>query len=347
MECYCIAMHHEVEKKKAVQADFDSAGLRVQFYDGVNGREPLSKEHEALLSVYGKTVGHPSVVGCSLSHYTLWSQLSKRTTPPKYTLICESDVTFSSDFVDRLDNCLAETDAPFDVLYVGNKNFFPDDQGLFRRLCAMLLFGNKPRTKQISETRYLPDITLATHCYIVTPEGINKLLTNLKYKLGEHVDQLMLRAGGSLQLQAVFPPLAHQRSPETSASNIASSDTFPVSLNYAMNKEMPNGFSASYYMNCPIAEIWGFPLNFWTAVFLIIGIIALWYGVPLWYLFIGFIICVSLDVVAAWVMGLNTSQKKMYLISTLFTLLLPTLAFASYFETQDIIDEDTLYHNSL
>ena len=346
MECYCIAMQHEVDKKKAVQADFDAAHLEVTFYDGINGREPLTKEHQELLSVYGKTVGHPSVVGCSLSHYTLWSQLAKRQAPPKYTLICESDVTISADFVERLDACLDETSAPFDVLYVGNKNFFPDDQSVFRRLCAMLLFGNKPRTKQISETRYIPDITLATHCYLVTPTGIDKLLTALKHKLGEHVDQLMLRAGGELRLQAVFPPLAHQRSAEVSASNIASSDTFPVSLNYAMNKEMSNGFSASYYMNCPIAEIWGFPLNFWTAVFLIIGIIALWYGVPLWYLFLGFIVCVSLDVIAAWVMGLNTSQKKMYLISTLFTLLLPTLIFASYHETQDIIDEDALYNDT-
>lgn len=330
----------KLKKKKLVEADFQAAGLNVTFYDGINGREPLSKEHEDLLSVYGKTVGHPSVVGCSLSHYTLWRELTKRERPPQYTLICESDVTFPPDFVERLDACLHESSTPFDVLYVGNKNFFPDDQSIFRRLCAMLLFGNKPRTKQISPTRYIPDITLATHCYIVTPTGLEKLLTALKYKLGEHVDQLMLRAGGALQLQAVFPPLAHQRSPEISASNIASSDTFPVTLNHAMNKEMPNGFSASYYMNCPIAEIWGFPLNFWTAVFLIIGIIALWYGLPLWYLFIGFIICVSLDVIAASVMGLNTTQKKMYLVSTLFTLLLPTLLFASYHETQNIIDDE-------
>lgn len=333
MESYCIAMQHEMVKKRQVTADFTAAGMSVSFFDGVNGREPLSKENENLLSLYGKAMGHPSVVGCSLSHYLLWCELAERKNPPAYTLICESDVTFGKDFKQELDECLAETDEPFDVLYVGNKNFFPDDCSLFRRLCAMLIFGNKPRTKRISETRYIPDISLATHCYIVTPEGIRRLLEGLKNKLGEHVDHLMLRVS-NLRLQAVFPPLAEQRSIEVSASNIASSDTFPVSLNHALNVDIKHGFSASYYMNCPIAEVWGFPLNLWTAVFLIVGVIALLFDVPLTHIILGFIICVLLDVVAAHIMGLNSNQKKIYLLSSLFTLILPTLLYSSYVETE-------------
>lgn len=333
MESYCIAMQHETAKKREVAADFEAAGMSVSFFDGVNGREPLSKENEKLLSLYGKAMGHPSVIGCSLSHYLLWCELSQRTDPPPYTLICESDVTFASDFQQKVHECLEETDEPFDVLYVGNKNFFPDDRSLFRRLCAMLIFGNKPRTKRISQTRFIPDISLATHCYIVTPEGIKRLLEGLKNRLGEHVDHLMLRVS-DLRLQAVFPPLAEQRDIQVSASNIASSDTFPVSLNHALNVDIKNGFSASYYMNCPIAEVWGFPLNLWTAVFLIVGIIALLLKVPLAYIILAFIICVLLDILAAQIMGLHSNQKKIYLVSTLFTLMLPTLLYSSYVETE-------------
>lgn len=334
MDNYCIAMESESEKKRQVKADFDAAGLKVKFFDGVNGREPLSKENEQLLSLYGKAFGHPSVVGCALSHYRLWCEISERTDAAPYSLICESDVTFAPDFKEKIESCLAETDESFDILYAGSKNFCPEDRSIFRRLCNIFLYGNRqPQTKRISETRYIPDMTFATHCYIVTQEGAKKLIEGLRSRLGEHVDHLMLRVDG-LRIQAVYPPLAEQRSLETSASNIATTNTFPISLNHAMNVDIKNGFSASYYMNCPVAEIWGFPINFWTLAFLIVGLIALLCDIPLIYIIFAFIASVLLDIVAAKVMHLNSSQKKLYLVSALFMTLLPTLLYTAYTETE-------------
>lgn len=310
METYCIAMQRETLQRQRVQQMFDDQDIPFRFFDAVDGRAGICKEYTNLLHPLARSFGHPSVVGCGLSHYLLWQHLhaiaTARGDDKAQFMICESDVLIPDSFKSRLQDCLQETASDFDVLLVGNRNFTPNDYSWGRKVCNVLFCGNKTCI-QLSATRYQPDIALALHCYIVSVKGLERLLKSVSSKLGWHIDHL-LQNSHNLRIQAVYPPLASQCN--VVHSSIADKTTFPVTLNYLLDQPVENGFSLSYWMNCPIGQIGGVPLNLWILLFLFVALVLCLCQVSTTSIILGFLTLACMDI--GWSLSLNGTSNHAY-----------------------------------
>lgn len=320
-ETFCIALDREVERKRLISEDFEREGMDVTFFRAIDGRAPLSAEHRAMLNPVLYRVAHPSVLGCALSHMDLWHHLQTR--PGNLFLVFESDARLESNFKDHLQQCLNETDEPFDVLFIGNKDFDPLNNTIVRKAYAKLIYSGK-KVQRLSRTRYIPDVTLGAHAYVVTKAGAAKLLEKAKEKMGQHIDLVMQNIRG-IMVQSVYPSLVAQRGDDTSMTSIRH---FPRSLNTIMNKKRENSFTFMYYMSCPVAQICGQPINGWTAVFVALGLTILVNKSPLVLVFALLIFLFLLDtVVMMWSFDAEPDMDAYYFAWISFLILLPTIFY--------------------
>lgn len=322
MKSFCIAMEHETARRAFVEREFAQCGMDVEFFTGVDGRKSLTKEQRSYLSIFARYFGHPSVVGCGMSHVMLWEKIL-RITDEELFFICESDVKLEDSFSKRLQDCMQETDEPFDVLFVGNKNFYPDDKSLARKVFASMLFSGK--MKQLSATRFVPDISMATHAYIITKEGARKLLEKVRGRIGEHIDFLIQHVGG-MQLQSVYPPLARQQTCTSQGSSMFSKHKFPQTFNHIMDTGHEDGFTPTYWLSCPVAQVFDQPINFWTLIYLIIGVLCAYFSIPILFILVILIAVVLGDtLIMQSGFKLHSSQDPAYILWVITILILPTL----------------------
>lgn len=317
-QTYCIAMQKEKEQRQRVQCMFDKQNIPFAFFDGIDGRNELSHEYMALLHPMARLFGHPSVIGCALSHFLLWKTLQGKK-ECDYFLICESDIEIPVSFTDKLQACLEESTNDFDILLIGNRNFDPADSSWVRKSCNRLFCGNKIG-RQLSTSRYIPDIALATHCYMVNGKGLNRLIDYVSSKLGWHIDHI-IQNSQSLRIEAVYPPLASQYSGMT--SSIAETGEFPATLNYLFDTPIENGFSLSYWLNCPIAQICGIPLNLWTLIFICCALIILFCQIPVISVLVFCVTIISVDYICASILTNATSYKCSQLMTVFSVLSIP------------------------
>jgi len=321
---FCIAMSSETERRAHVTEQFEKAGLQLDFFDAIDGRKEIPPNVALHLNEYGRLVGHPSVIGCALSHLALWQQILDE--PGELFFVCESDVELVDNFKSKLKSCLAETDEPFDILYVGSRYFDPSNKSLMRSMYSRYMFRND-MTRKISSTRYFPDFALASHAYLITKEGARQYLKALSGNVGLQIDFLMQMVRG-VRAQAVWPPLAKQHEELNEKSSMFSSASFPQCVNLSCNKSNENEFSPSYWLSCPIAAIGNQPINFWTSIFLALGTIFLYGGLSILLIVAivvflimldAYITMVALDKIPAfdfanlaWVMGLVITPTLIY-----------------------------------
>lgn len=306
IKTYCIAMERETNQRSRVSVMFAQQQVPFEFFDGIDGRAPLTETQTKALHPLARWIGHPSVIGCGLSHFTLWQNLLQQNDDDDTLyMICESDVVLCKDFPQKLRACLAEAPIDFDILFVGNRNFSPSRM-TSNNILFNILFGSNKECRRLSQSRYQPDICLTTHCYIVTRHGLAALIAATDSKLGWHIDHLVQNS--SVRVEAVFPPLAEQNDQEQ--SSIADKNQFPVSLNHYLDVPVENGFSAAYWMNCPIGQVGSIPLNFWVLFVLLVVLLLCFVQVP-WISIVAVLGAVCLFDVG-WVCSKSNLTKRTY-----------------------------------
>lgn len=141
---------------------FADRGIDVQFFHGINAPK---------LGIHTKNPylvdGPPSpgqepfnigskVVGCWLSHRSLWAALLLL--PDEHFLVLEDDAIFPEDWQQRFNKAMSDAPPDFDVLYIGS-------------CCAM----DKPRTLvqgEVWDVRY----PFCTHGYVVAKKALPVLI---------------------------------------------------------------------------------------------------------------------------------------------------------------------------
>jgi GR25 family glycosyltransferase involved in LPS biosynthesis len=245
-------------------------GLNPILFPGIRGSscspELIQKHFSPMYQVFGPK----SAIGCALSHLYIWKTFLK--TDKKYAIIFEDDIILNGvqpKLSDSIDHYLSHTPEDFDILYLGCFGS-ENSPNFFTRI--MSLFGISSEEVDINYYIKKPNVALASHAYVVSREGANKLISELDGKIYNHIDFCIqeLYSKGLINKYVTKPRLIYQSSTDNSPStNVIT--TYPVLINRMLgNFYVDKHVRWSYITTLSVARIGPFHI---TVSIILIGII--------------------------------------------------------------------------
>lgn len=223
---YIINLKHRTDRWANINNDFKDTVVmdNVCRWDAVYGKELTDDKIKSVTTYKGYHCCSPSMIGCWLSHYTLWKHIvdNKETD----VLVLEDDaypVYKGSEFNNKLAEFWQEVSLNFasdvDMIYFGcfgscdnsvvQKNFFQ-------------LYGGK-ENKKISRHIVRPGFPLGAHAYMLSYKGAQKLIDSNKFnKVDYHIDHHLANYFASntdFNVYAFYPALIRQYSDSNYSDN--------------------------------------------------------------------------------------------------------------------------------
>lgn len=188
---YC----REIEgRKHETDRHLRNHGIEPNWFEGIHGVTfGLQTTHEC--AVDGKSGWRisPGQVGLDLGHYMVWSHIWH--SGYENAVIMEDDVVVVPNFKDKFDRVMQELPSDYDICFLGWLDTHP-----------------RIKTQVNGLVHKLNDIAFGTHCYVVSRNGVRKLLDTNRICWG-HIDvQIHRRTLGNAKWYACSPSLAAQRS---------------------------------------------------------------------------------------------------------------------------------------
>lgn len=182
---------------------------------------------------------HQGMVGCALSHISLYIQLLNDNDNEAYCIL-EDDIQFVPDFKNKLISCisnLSKTD--WDLFYLGHslrKEYI--DENVYSKTL-------QPRIGQMSVNESLKKSMGGTIGYIITKKGAEKLLEFINQTgMTNGIDTIQQKSGHILNIFYCYPHLIYSEcvTPEKSVdSNIQYNyESLTLSLGSCINEEVKN-----------------------------------------------------------------------------------------------------------
>jgi GR25 family glycosyltransferase involved in LPS biosynthesis len=118
-----------------------------------------------------------SVMGCSLSHMKIWSNIIKES--GNIFLVLEDDVRFNKNWIDDLNKYIKNIPEDADILYIGGV-LPPNKVALPLCLNKINEYWSKIIPNTFFSSQPIPTFHFCTYSYIITKKGAEKLLQFLK-----------------------------------------------------------------------------------------------------------------------------------------------------------------------
>lgn len=117
-------------------------------------------------------------IGCLMSHYFLWEKCAKANKP---ILVFEDDALVVGDFTDKLESVLSTETVPddIDILWIGTHT-----HGMQCRMKNQITDFSSHYYKFTMPRHY----SIYTYCYLIYPQGANKLIDLLHSNKLRHTD---------------------------------------------------------------------------------------------------------------------------------------------------------------
>lgn len=271
-KAYLISLNNPDEKIKYLKEN----GVYPILVKGVNGKalNENDKEMKNVSNLYTK-FGPKSAIGCALSHLNTWKNFLDNTTD-EYAIIFEDDIILVDDFINKLDIVMKNVPKDFDVLYIGCFGCNEENQNetnIFKFLCSLI--GMTSKYKKINNYISIPTTAFATHSYILSRKGAQKLIDYLEGNIHNHIDFCIQQLASKNKIKAYVstPRLAYQTSTDDNASENVSS-SHPLILTKSLNNVYVDKMvRANYLTSMSIARLGSININFFSILFLILGII--------------------------------------------------------------------------
>lgn len=174
----CVNLVRRPDRRKEVTAELVREGLitHTDFFDAIDGQKLEATDEIKKLFVGNDFRSVRGVIGCALSHYTLWQQLVADDIHDKY-LILEDDIVIADDFTLKMNVIIEKMkNVAWDIIYLGYHD---------RRR------KNYDHLMTIQEYNTSQNIG-GTFGYLVTKAGANKFLQFIAEKGIKHgIDYLM------------------------------------------------------------------------------------------------------------------------------------------------------------
>lgn len=272
---YVINLKHENKRLNNFQKECERCFINYNRIEGVYGKNVTPEQRKKELTTFCDYSCTDSLIGCALSHKKAWKTALSNN--DEYSMICEDDCYFHKDFNVLFPIIWNNVPKDFDILYVGCEMGCSYEKKYSWTTKLMMLFREK-KYKKINKYVYIPELPLAAHCYILSKNGISKLLKSME-KINYHVDAQILTIEDLISY-SINPKLAFQDVSLYTTSNVPIK--YPGLLNKIAEdvKDMDNR-PYSYNFSIPIISIYGVHLTGWFINIMTLGFIASFLGITL------------------------------------------------------------------
>ena len=285
MLTYIISLNEPTKKIEYLQ----NFGLDPIWIEGVNGQQ-IGREttRENVLSFH-QYLCPKSAVGIAMSHFKVWKEFLK--TDKGYAIVFEDDVLLENFFTDYIYNAINNVPLDYDVLYLG---CFGCDQQQVSNVYKLsgLLYGSNQRNKQLNDFIAIPEYAYGMHAYVISRQGAAKLLNLLDKKIYDHVDMMLQSFCSKNMINAYVttPRLAYQTSTDTSISENVKSKHPKILTSALRNYEVDRMVRGDYQVTTAYQQIGPYIINLITIFFLLLGVVASYFKLPISYLTVFYLV---------------------------------------------------------
>lgn len=188
MDTYVINLDKDVDKWEEIQKKFSWELTRISAVDGNK-----CKDRPFFISGF--------IYGCLQSHRKVWEIVVKTN---KLALVLEDDCQPLDGFEERLPLLLQTLPNDYDVAVLGY--IASDVRGDYMLTALTAPLMKRRCMKKVNEDWYVPGIFFGTHCYLISPQGAQKLLAN---RLDYHAD-FVLSTDKNIQIYCPQETMASQ-----------------------------------------------------------------------------------------------------------------------------------------
>lgn len=281
-DAYVISLNKPLnilyELKKYNLNSIWSKGLKYDNFDD----DYIKKNTSPFYYNYGPKIS----IAIAMTHIKTWRKflLSEK----ELCLIFEDDVVLVKDFDKELENALQNVPNDFDILYLG---CFGCNSDLNCLTIPFSFIYNLKNTEIINDYIIKPKVAFATHGYVISKKGAEKLVRYIEKNIDNHIDIMIFKLfnEGKIKLYSLKNRIAYQTSSDTCKS--LNTNNYPYLINnllsYIKIDEMVN---LGYYTSVSFLRLGNFNINAMTILFLIMGIILKTTNVSLKNITIGFLL---------------------------------------------------------
>lgn len=171
IKTYVINLDQDTEKWKNIQKRFPWTLNRVSAIDGDHVERPFFTTR--------------LIYGCLLSHRKVWKLIVESREP---ALILEDDCHPLDGFTTSFKNLILTLPKDFDVAILGYVSSDVNGDELINVIASPII--KRRPLRKVNEDWYVPGFFIGLHCYLVSPKGAKKLLSNPSIF---HVDSVVCR----------------------------------------------------------------------------------------------------------------------------------------------------------
>lgn len=264
MDTYIISL----DDSKELLDKVSNIGLNPILINGINGKKLTKKEINENTSYLYPYIGPRSAIGIGMSHIKVWKLFLDSQKPN--CIILEDDAILEDNFIEELNIGLENTPDDYDILYLGCF-------GCQSKYNYHTIMNRRFNYKKINKYVSIPGIALATHGYLISRPGAEKLVKYLDKNIYMHIDSCMqdLFKNKLIKEYVLNKRLVYQSSTDSLVST-NTSNTHPYILskllsNYYLDKKL----RANYDLSMSHIQIGPFIGTPSTLLFVIVGIICL------------------------------------------------------------------------
>jgi GR25 family glycosyltransferase involved in LPS biosynthesis len=270
---YVINMDKSTDRIKNMGKNVPIMGKPFTRVSAIVGKELSKKDLQDYTSESCQLFCTPSMIGCYLSHKKTWETMI--TNNDKYALIMEDDCelidTFQEDLKMVLDELIVR-DPDFDFIYLGCMGMCDPDKNYnaIAYLQGLFMSHFDTNKKQISNTySFIPEAPIGFHCYIISQKCAKQIVKSMN-KANHHVDVDFVNyaVNKELHVYASKKQLGYQF---TNSMTSTQTSAFPVILNKLTEPiKCKKNISYSYYMSAPVIGVFGYNINLYLIILLLI-----------------------------------------------------------------------------
>lgn len=239
---------------------------RIEWAKGVDGK----LNNDGILPSMKSFLPY-GTIGCALAHLNLWKrkQQELKSNGDSHFVVFEDDIILVDDFMVKYKESISNMPSDTDVFYFG---YFGDTPTM--NLLGLFTTNNKDN-RQIGNNICIPKIAFATHAYLVTRSGVDKLVKYLDGQIDTHIDICINRLSSNklINVYASSPKIAFQTSTYNNSSlNVGSNQPYVLNklLSFLEIDEYVNG---NYLTTVNFFRIGNQNINAGNFLFLAFGIL--------------------------------------------------------------------------
>lgn len=275
MKARVIHLERHTERKKRCEANLRRLKqLTITWIDAVDARNLSISDVGAF--------GVKTTTAIRQSHMKCWRDFLQKDEKEEYCLILEDDarldMNFESILFEKMRD-LEEKKEVWDLLYCGHFEVTSDgSMTWFWHMLGMLTeLGHQPYDT-VHTGVVQPRFVLGTHAYVISKKCARQCLDYFEKRSSYNVGSLHVDVGLQLipdiRFLAIVPPIATQ-APCSETSSFGEQRYFPKFVNTQLDRiRNPYGLSYAYMMTVPLGGLYGYIINGWTIVLVLILTIA-------------------------------------------------------------------------